>query len=343
MPRPPVFTRWRTRLKKGSWMDRYVLICGKGRSGSNRLLDAFDRHEGTICRSELNAVQGGDFNRLRPGMFEEDLTEADMESWRRAVTRARFRQSGRDRFDQGDKSWANGMMGPANRVLSRPRLRRAMAKALPGFDAHEWNRPGFTYDRTRAEAALLALKILSWPGYAVKMHDADPGMLVVHNIRHPSKYLDSWMNRFVERHHEAHHEVFEKQKAELGRQMAYFGRDAATLETFSEENFIEGELWRWRFINENLHDRLSGSDRYRVISYEAYEADPVGRMREMFAYAGLPFEDRHAEGLKGMSNKLFAAPHGTRLDPDLSARLIDKVLEGSPLLSLLPAPAGEAA
>jgi hypothetical protein len=326
-------------------MDRFVLICGKGRSGSNRLLDAFDRHEGTICRSELNAVQGGDFKRLRPGMFEEDLTEADTEGWCRAVARARFRQSGRDRFDQTDKAWMapRALAALSNKILSRPKARRGLSRVVGGFDPHEWNRPSFTYDREKLQGALLALKILSWPGYAVKMHDADPGMLVVHNIRHPAKYLNSWMNRFVERHHDDHEEVYRKQHEELGRQMAWFGRDVAPLGAFSEENFIEGELWRWRFINEVLHTRLAGSDRYRVISYEAYEADPLARMKDLFAFAQIPFEDRHAEGLKGMSNTLFAKPHGKRLDADLVRRLIDKVLEDSPLMSLIPAkPAQEA-
>jgi hypothetical protein len=49
----------------------YVVIAGSGRSGTNRLLDAFDLHPETVCRSEPEEMIGGDFRTL-PGAHRRE-------------------------------------------------------------------------------------------------------------------------------------------------------------------------------------------------------------------------------------------------------------------------------
>jgi LPS sulfotransferase NodH len=47
--------------------------------------------------------------------------------------------------------------------------------------------------------------------------------------------------------------------------------------------------WSWRAFNEPAHAAIAGLSNARVIVYEDLCADPVGRARSIFAFAGLPW------------------------------------------------------
>ncbi len=52
---------------------RPILISGKGRSGSNRLLDIFDASRETACRSEVNEIPGSAFHGIGGTLFADDF------------------------------------------------------------------------------------------------------------------------------------------------------------------------------------------------------------------------------------------------------------------------------
>jgi hypothetical protein len=318
-------------------MDRYVLLAGSGRSGSNRLLDAFDRHERVVCRSEVFGLKDGEFRRLPQRNFADDVTAGEILGWTAAVDRARGRRSWRDRADILDKTFLRprALAWIGQSVMGRKRAREMLGRVVPGIGGAEWTLPRLYRDDAALAATTLVMKGVR-SGWIVRMHDEDPRMRVLHNLRHPRDYLDSWMNRFVRRAGADPRRAFEHAVAqgEIARMLDHFGVPHDILGTYSEEHLIEQELWLWRFHNEVPYIRLGGSERYRVVTYAGYDADPVGTMREAYAFAGLDFADRHAERIGGMRNTLFARPHAHRLDDALCDRLIDRVLGDSPLMDV---------
>ncbi|SFI48549.1 sulfotransferase domain-containing protein [Albimonas pacifica] len=315
----------------------YVVIAGSGRSGTNRLLDAFDLHPQTVCRSETEEMTGGDFAEL-PGAtrFEEPLGEGFEGRWTRAVARARRRQSARDRIDAMDKTYYAGrpMARPVQRLLaSRTIRRKVLGRVAPRLREREWDRPMFCTDAAALDAALLVLKIRP-PAWLLRTHAGDPDQLVLHQIREPRAYLNSWYNRWVVQG-SGGEQVFRESMVLVPHLLADFGEDPARFAEYSEERLVESQMWIWRHLNETLHLGLRDSPRYRVVNYDAFDRAPVEEMEALLGFCGLPAPAPVLEKVGAMRNTLFGAHKGGRLDPELCERVIARVLDGSPLPDLL--------
>ncbi|WP_339947428.1 hypothetical protein [uncultured Albimonas sp.] len=316
----------------------YVVIAGSGRSGTNRLLDAFDLHPVTVCRSEPEEMIGGDFEAL-PGAHppEPPLGEDFEARWARAVARARRRQSDRDRIDALDKTYYAGrpLARPVLKLLARRRLRQdLLGRLAPGLRGQEWDRPMLCTNADALDAALLVLKIRpsSW---LLRTHFGDPDQIVVHQIREPRAFLNSWHNRWVARDGGGAETVYRATLRVLPAILADFGEDPARFDRYSEETLIESELWLWRHLNETLHLALRDSPRYRLVTYEAFDRDPAAETAEVLKLCGLDAPTSVLERVGAMQNTLFGARHGATLDPALCERAMARVLEGSPLPDLL--------
>ncbi len=315
----------------------HVVIAGSGRSGTNRLLDAFDFHPETVCRSETEEMAGGDFAAL-PGAtrFEAPLGEDFEARWSRAVARARRRQSERDRIGALNKTYYAGrpLARPVQGVLASRTLRsRVLGRVIPGLKAAEWDRPMFCTDAAALEASLLVLKIRP-PAWLLRTHGGDPGQRVLHQIREPRSYLNSWYNRWVVQG-AGGEQVFRESMRVVPHLLADFGEDPARFAEYSEERLVESQLWIWRHLNETLHLGLRDSPRYRVVTYDAFDRAPAETMEELLAFCGLPAPAPVLEKVGAMRNTLFGAHRGGKLDPELCDRLIARVLDGSPLPELL--------
>ncbi|EKE43266.1 hypothetical protein OCGS_2603 [Oceaniovalibus guishaninsula JLT2003] len=314
-----------------------VVISGQGRSGSNRLLDMVDLSPLVVCRSEPDEIARGDFGsvggKLFPGAFDGSMRRDLL----RAVPRARARRSARDRLNRLDKAFFRPAARPLLWPLSKTRIRALAGRARLLDPAGEWTLPPICLRADRLGRAALVLKLNACPVWAAALHE-DAGARVVRNIRDPFEYLNSWYNRFVLAR--SRPEDFRRHFGDVPRILAYFGRDDADrLADLSHESLVEIEIWRWRYTNEFLHDTLDGSPRGLVVTYAGTQADPVGTAERLYAFAGLPIDDRIRDAVARMPNRLFAGGHETRLDEGPCRRLIDRVLDGSPLADLPAAPA----
>lgn len=315
-------------------MTRYVLIAGNGRSGSNRLLDILDQSPRTVCRNEMNAVMGGEFNEIGGLLFLEDMTDARAQKLNGAIGRAKRRRSERDRAakvvkDHYRKQWLGDVIHLA---MSKSKLRAAMARTPLLKSDQEWNVPTLITDPKKLAEAILVLKLNAGPAWAVYLHQKDPEARIIHNIRDPRAYLNSWYNRFAADKDAAH---FEKHFRDIPRIFAHFDSgDYGRLRDFSQESRMEIELWRWRYTNEILHTALLGSDRAMTITYKAIDKDPVGAAEQIYAVAGLELNDQTRKMVKSMRNTLFAKKHSIKLENDHIDAMIERVLDGSPLLNI---------
>lgn len=315
-------------------MPGYVIIAGHGRSGSNRLLDAFDCHETTNCRNEPNEVPGGVFARLEDGFFESDLRPGFEERWRAAVEAARLRFSGRDRLAGLIKSYHRPIIGRlfSDIVLKRARLRRAFGIVAPRLKSDEWlGHPLHLKSDVLAEA-LPVFKIVLNQGWMTATHSADDNQRVVHNIRRPKAFLRSWRSRYVAP--TGPEKVYANNLATLDRILVHFGEPAWDRRSFSEPALFETELWRWRYVNETLFAALSQSARFTISRYEDFDVDPLDEAKRLFAFAGLAFEPRHAERVSALRNTLFAEKkRAPMIDESAMAEIMHRVLGGSKMIA----------
>lgn len=312
-------------------LNRFVLISGNGRSGSNRLLDILDRSAFTACRNEMNEVPGAQFHGITSELFADGFTAEQKARLDQAVAQARLRRSNQDRPTKVDKDYitSRGLEARWNWALSKDRLRMALAKTPLLESPQEWQIPTVFADHAKLKKALLVLKLNGGPAWTTYLHDASPDAHIIHNIRDPRAYLNSWYNRFAKEMDRTH---FQEHFPDLPKIFAYFGKEGAErLNDFSKESLMEIELWRWRYTNEMIHTELGGSDRAITVTYADVDADPGAAAEKIYAFAGLDFNDQVAELVQTMRNTLFAKKHSVKLENETIDRLVDKVLDGSPL------------
>ena len=311
----------------------YVIISGKGRSGSNRLLDILDASPLTTCRNEVNEIEGSNFFGINGELFGADLEWDQLEKLQSAIANASKRRSVRDRFDQVDKAFLNTFGKRMLVPMSKTKARKAFHRVGVMQDPNEWRFPDLGLKSALMPQTRLVLKLNSCPGWTVALVKQDPECLVIHNIRHPAQYLQSWYNRFI--HRRTGTASFEENFKDVPKILGYFNRSyAEDLRQPTPENLIEVELWRWRFVNEKLRTLSVKPDQYLLVRYDDVQNDVLSTAERIFGFSRVPLDEKTILRIKDMRNTLFAKPHTTSLDPTLVNRLIDKVLEDSSLREL---------
>jgi hypothetical protein len=308
----------------------YVLISGKGRSGSNRLLDMFDASRRTVCRSEVNKIPGSAFNGIGGELFPEDFGSAQLDALRGAIRGAGIKRSARDRLSQTDKVYLTAAGRAVFPSMAKTRFRKFLSAVGVIGDASEWTLPGALLSDEGMTRARIILKLNACPTWATALVQADEQCRILHNIRDPFDYLQSWYNRFIRDRKGL--SSFEENFSDVPRLLKHFGRENPNrLRQPIEENLIEVELWRWRYINERLLSLEAYPDSYMRVTYSDIEEDLLGAARRIFAFADLPLGPEEEARIGAIRNVLFQKPHTTHLDAELCERLIGEVLEDSPL------------
>src|SRR4051812_20363205 len=94
--------------------ERYVLIAGQGRSGTNWLLEIFDRSPRTHCRNEPNECAGSALSELASGWTFDPELGAELEPvWDEAIARTAASFGDRDHAIPVPK---DHFSGPAQRM-----------------------------------------------------------------------------------------------------------------------------------------------------------------------------------------------------------------------------------
>jgi hypothetical protein len=309
----------------------YIVICGLGRSGTNRLLQAFDMHERTLCRNEPNKVKGGGLQQLETNLFPDELGEGFNARLADTVQTASASRGGRDQFNNQPKAYLRS--GPASRVVSNiergARKRRLFAPLKPDFRAGEWRIPRLCLTADADQVMLPILKVLRVPGWWMRSHKAHPGQKLIHAVRSPEVFLKSWLNRYVST--QEVETVFRANLPSARKIAAHFGAEPLVGEEMTEARLIESELWRWRYINEAMYAALKDSERYTSVAYDAFSADPGAETRRLFAFAGLSADERHEAAVASMKNKMFGGKRGSASIETPLAPIMDKVMNGSVL------------
>ncbi len=317
-------------------IDRYLVIAGHGRSGSNRLLDAFDCHPAVFCRNEPNKPSGSPFLKLPDGFFPSQRADfADL--WKPTIDQAARQISVRDRLRGVGKDFVRSPIrrAYARHVFLRARPRKAAALFAPSLRSQTSPAEPHYAEPGLVSLAYPVFKILLTPGWLIDAFDGDPRMRVILNLRAPAGFLRSWRHRYAEA--AGVEEVFRANLNSLPRILQHFGAEGLAPHGFSEAALYESELWRWRYVNEIMLQRLKDSARFTAVTYEAFDSDPVGQSERLYAFAGVEMTAGVRDKIRLLENRLFKPRTNTRFrDEPLVAAAIDKVLEGSPLNAFWP-------
>lgn len=329
---------------RGRWpfdpaRDRYVVIIGRGRSGTNLALDVLDTHPRTLCRNEANRIPGAALNALPLDFEDTRAAEWSLSAWHAALGESALCHGARDRSRRDYKSYYRG---PAGRflceyALPRQKLRRALRNIGLLRAINEW-RVDWAFARDPAHLpALPVFKILTQPHWILRTHARDPGQHVIHMVRDPAGFIASWLNRYVAPR--GGEKVFADNLATLDLILDALGGDFASGRAFSEAALIESELWRWRYMNDTVFSTLSGSERYRLWPYDTVLAQPAAKGTEAMTWLGLDIDGGTRTRMSQMENTLFAKPHARKIDAAETRALAHHVLEGSPMADFFRAAA----
>jgi len=301
--------------------DKYVLIIGHGRSGTNLALDLLDCHPATFCRNEPNEIPGSAMSALAGDLVRADVGDRFLDDWREAAALSSVRRGSRDRFHRTYKQYYSTKLHAilAEKLQGRGRLRKYL-----GIRGGEWQAAGLSGDRVPV------FKILLRPHWATETHAHDANQYVIHVVRDPVGFVLSWWNRYIL--HDAvggPRDVYNDNLQSVSEILDCYKARLASGNGYSVEALIETELWRWRYMNEWPLKRLSGSDRYLIWRYSELKANAGQLALTAFDWVGVVPDAGTRQRISTMRNTLFSRSHSASLDRELIAKLARHVLTGS--------------
>jgi hypothetical protein len=288
----------------------------------------------TFCRNEANSLVGGSFSHLKRNFYIADSENISMEAWNKAINEASISIGIRDRIGQYEKQyispWKLYFIG--KQMLARGKVRSFLAIFDSRFGCEEFRIPRLYIKKDIFSSTMPVFKLNLSQDWILNVFNLDTRMQVIHNIRHPKAFLRSWSNRYAAGAGEE--KVFANNLKTLPRIYEHFGYSGARFQKFSVETLLKSELWRWRYVHEPMFLALNGHERYALVTYEEYEANPAKSVERIFNFAGLDFDHDVQEKLRAMKNTLFASNKVKELTHEVYDEVIDEVLRDSPLLTL---------
>lgn len=312
-----------------------IIICGRGGSGSKRLLKLFDLSENTHCRNEPNALAGSEFQRLPlrrpvdPALFATHFTPA--------LERSRMSLGVRDRLPTPPKAHhrSGAWKLQAWRILKHGWVRRAASPLLPGLRGEEWPAPSWLYHRDRLESARLVVKHGGIPTWIALLGEQRPDLYVLNIVRHLAAVISSWRHRAVP--HFSPGEMLRGNRErihQLREDFPGWGEIVPEPETLDS---VGAEAWNWRFMVTYMFEAGRENPRYRRVLDEDILTTPLETARELFEFTGLPWSDAVERFILQMKDHWYAcsSPWRDLLEPR-EIELLERVLDGSLLAGWWP-------
>ena len=279
-------------------MQDPILIVGHGRSGTNWLLRLLDLSSDTHCRNEPNEIIGGSFAHLPcPWVAREKQPELEA-SWDEAVQPASLCMGERDpplavrkRHTHALSYWLG-----LHRIICRARVRRAAGLLTPSLRSWEWQLPRWLGSRRALKNAVPVLKLVQVPGWAAWVLANRPRTRVLHIVRHPGGFLNSWSKRYLARRDRA--EVAQVNRHRLRMVVEADPSWAPRFGDIDRMPVEESELWYWLYACKTIDEAGARSPMYELIIYEELAADPVGVARRLFDVCGLSWLTRTENAIR---------------------------------------------
>jgi hypothetical protein len=179
---------------------KYIFVVGHGRSGTKWIMQLLDACPRTFCRNEPDEIADSHLKAFWPyrGGWLSNLSLFE-EEWDKAILATASCMGHRDLKIKNSKEYLYeiprrlGMI----RLLRGPRYRKLMQKVMPSHRSGEWPIPRWLGNASKLKLAVPVIKTVQTPGWAAFVLQFRPEIPVVHIVRPPGGYINSWLNRYV--------------------------------------------------------------------------------------------------------------------------------------------------
>jgi len=317
----------------------YALLLGQGRSGTNYLLHLLNQSPLTHCRNEPDEVEDSALRRLTPYRFFVDEPEELEAVYDDAIRGAALTLGPRDHIVQYRKKWLfPGSARPGFFYLrNRYRLAHVFRKGI-AMNGREIRFPRWMTTAARLGEAFHVFKLNAAVGLASWVFENRPEAKAIHIVRHPGGFTKSWLARWVEGAWNRAPDVKARNERLARERLLELARHdeawAKRLGDVERMDFVEVELWWWRYCGERTWEAGNGRPGYRCVIFEELAHDPAAIARDVYELCGLPWDDWLAERITAISSRSskIASAWKDELDDDV-VHTIERVLQDSVMSS----------
>ncbi|MDV2998788.1 MAG: hypothetical protein N5P05_000394 [Chroococcopsis gigantea SAG 12.99] len=269
----------------------YALIAGQGRSGTNWLLDLLDISPLTRCRNEPDKLPDCALSKLPPPTVCQNFDDTFGKQWDEAIQATALRMGERDRIGTSPKVYlsetARQILG--EKVLAKKQARKFISLLIPELGNSEWTVPQWYVDKSKFQEAFPIFKLNQIPAWANWTVENRPNALVIHIVRHPGGFLNSWKSRYLKKNKlEDVKEANEKRLKEIAKVDTEWAKKFGDIDAMTVE---ESELWYWCYTNEMIYCGGQGRPNYLSIIYENLVAEPLSITQLLYDKCNLPLTE----------------------------------------------------
>ena len=284
----------------------YIVVSGLGRSGTTWLLELLDLSAKTFCRNEPYASDKSLLSELEYYRFvkRDSITELD-KSWDSAVSDVLGHMGFRDpaivlpKDDMYDFAKRFGIY----RVIRGPKYRFLLSRLLTNLRGEQWPVPPYVYDLGKRNQTTGVVKLTRSPGWTSFVLKHRPGVPVLHIVRHPGGFLNSWANRYLSTTTTS--SSARQKRIQLIDICASSSEWREILGNVDEMGLEELHLWYWLYMNQVVIESGRNNPDFHLIQYEDLVSRQTEIMKPIFERYGLKWTEEIAGEIarKGKESK----------------------------------------
>jgi hypothetical protein len=312
-------------------MYKYIFILGNGRSGTNWLNEIINLSSKTHCRNEPNDLSKSPFSKLPNPWIKLDKKADIAPLWNNAIKWSSRTIWERDKAPSVLKDFIKfpKLYHLMYSITRHKKIRNLISFFLPSLRGSEWIiLPNWLTEKTFFENAVKVFKFTQVPGWASWIVHNQPEAIILHIVRHPGGFLNSWKNRWLNLNSK-------KEVAEANRKRLYLitKSDSKWKTLFGDIDVIsveESELWFWRYACETIHKSCMKSQNYKLIIYDDLVKSPVEISKSIYSLCKLPWTKEIETKIleSSINSKQIANAWKNKLNKG-DIRLVNKILKGS--------------
>lgn len=320
---------------------RSAIIVGHGRSGTNWLLEIFDRSPNTLCSNERIRISNSALSEMPDPTVDYGQYRGLEDQWESVLMKTRSRFGERDPVGTNKTYIRRGIRGwILNLIKSKKKIRYSLCLLNSTLANEEWEIPLSAINKSELLNSVLLLKENQAPALANWIMNNCPGTVVIHIVRHPCGMLNSWKSRYYDSHDSDMVRTASRNRLSMVLNMAHWlhpiTRDSiASCLSSPNPSASELELWYWRYSNEAIMECGTGKANYAQVVYEDLVKNPVSISKSLFKKVELDFPDQLSSYLQSGIKKSTEISHGWRKElSENEVQLAKHILSGSTLKNL---------
>jgi hypothetical protein len=314
-------------------MKPNLIVTGHGRSGSNWLLRLFDKSPSSFCRSEINEIVGSFLFGIPSSQIRGEVHERDLTNLGFTLDSSKYYYSERDPFASQPKDYTVELIRRTTGQKFFRRRARLLQKVRSMYRENgEFKIPWWICSKRGIDNAVHIYKLLLVPEWIDWILENKPDIFVIHLIRHPLGYINSWHNRFFTGRNPEEIRAANIERLLRIRKSDYKWTIPWELDKESEFSNKELELWYWRYANEVTLKSGNGKPNYDIVTYRDLALNTDVYMRKFYQRVSLEYTNDIAQGIAEASKKSasIALKWETSSTPE-DIELAKRILDGSPL------------